>query len=87
MNLLGATTFPQLSIGTSDPTIQNGLEFGPSVSFGHAGMFQNQWEYGSAFNWVKGRHTIAFGGQWDHTPAQCHQQQQHQRIPSNSRIS
>ncbi len=67
MNLLGATTFPQLEIGTSDPTIQNGLEFGPSTSFGHEGMFQNQLEYATAFNWVKGRHTIAFGGQWDHT--------------------
>ena len=30
-------------------------------------MFQNQWEYGSNLNWVKGRHTLAFGAQWDHT--------------------
>ncbi len=42
-------------------------KFGPSVSFGNAGMFQNQWEYGSSLNWVKGRHTIAFGGNLDHT--------------------
>ena len=30
-------------------------------------MYQNQWEYESSLNMVKGRHTIAFGGQWDHT--------------------
>ena len=28
-------------------------------------MFQNQWEAESSLNMVKGRHTIAFGGQWD----------------------
>jgi len=67
MNLLGSATFPQLDISTSDPTIQNGLEFGPSTSFGNAGMFQNQLEYGTSFNWVKGRHTISIGGLWDHT--------------------
>jgi len=67
MNLLGSTTFPQLEISTSDPTISSGLEFGPSTSFGNAGMFQNQWEYGSTLNWVKGRHNLAFGAQWDHT--------------------
>ncbi len=30
-------------------------------------MYQNQWEYGSTLNWVKGKHTISFGAQWDHT--------------------
>ena len=36
-------------------------------SFGNAGMYQNQWEYGTTLNWVKGKHTIAIGAQWDHT--------------------
>lgn len=67
MNLLGSTTFPQIEIGTSDPTLANGLQFGNSVSFGNAGMYQNQWEYGSTLNWVKGKHTISIGAQWDHT--------------------
>jgi hypothetical protein len=67
MNLLGSNNFPQLAISTSDPTIQNGLEFGTSTSFGNAGMYQNQWEFESTVNWVKGRHTIAIGGQWDRT--------------------
>ncbi len=30
-------------------------------------MFQNQWEYGTTLNGVKGKHTLAFGMQWDHT--------------------
>ncbi len=67
MNLLGSKTFPQLEISTADPTIGAGLEFGPSTSFGNAGMFQNQWEYGTRLNWVKGKHTLSFGAQWDHT--------------------
>jgi hypothetical protein len=66
-SLLGSTTFPQIDISTADPTIYEGLEFGPSTSFGNAGMYQNQWEYGTTLNWVKGKHTLAFGALWDHT--------------------
>ena len=65
MNLLGATDFPQFEI--TNVLGSNLLEFGPSVSFGNAGMYQNQWELGSSLNWVKGRHTIAIGGSWAHT--------------------
>jgi hypothetical protein len=67
MSLLGSTNFPQLEIGTSDPTLSEGLEFGPSTSFGNAGMYQNQLELSTKLNWVKGRHNLSFGGQWDHT--------------------
>jgi hypothetical protein len=67
IGLLGSTAFPQIQISSADPTIAKGLEFGPSVSFGNAGMFQNQWEYGTTLNWVKGRHTLAVGFSWDHT--------------------
>ncbi len=63
----GSSAFPQIEIGEADPTIGTELQFGPSTSFGNAGMFQNQWEYGSSLNWVKGRHTLAFGVSWDHT--------------------
>jgi len=65
MSLLGATDFPQFEI--SDVLGSGGLEFGPSVSFGNAGMYQNQWQLASSLNWVKGRHTIAIGGSWAHT--------------------
>lgn len=67
ISLLGAATFPQIDISSADPTLGEGLEFGPSTSFGDAGMFQNQWEYGTSLNWVKGKHTITTGLQWDHT--------------------
>ena len=67
INLFGTSTFPQIEMTTSDPTIGGGLQFGDSVSFGNAGMYQNQWEYGSTLNWVKGKHTLAFGVNWDHT--------------------
>ncbi len=67
INLLGSNTFPQFDIFTADPTIVSGLEFGPSVSFGNVGMYQNQQEYGSTLNWVVGRHTLAFGVSWDYT--------------------
>ena len=67
MSLLGSTTFPQFELDTADPTVGNGLEFGPSTSFGNAGMYQNQWEFESSLNMVQGRHTIAFGGQLDHS--------------------
>src|SRR5579863_1663721 len=67
INLLGSTTFPQMTIAAADPTLFSELQFGPGPSFGNAGMFQNQWEYGTTAHWVKGRHTLAFGALWDHT--------------------
>ncbi len=67
ISLLGSATFPQFDIKTSDPQIATGLEFGPSTSFGDAGMFQNQWGGGSTLNWLKGKNTISFGGEWDRT--------------------
>jgi hypothetical protein len=66
MNLLGGTAFPEFEI--SAPLSGNvGQYFGPSTSFANAGMYQNQWEFESSLNMVRGRHTIRFGGQWDHT--------------------
>jgi hypothetical protein len=67
ISLAGSTTFPDFNINLTDPQISNGVEFGPSTSFGNAGMYQNQWEYGTSLNMVKGRHTISIGLLWDHT--------------------
>jgi len=67
INLLGSTTFPQIEITHADPTLSNALQFGGDASFGNAGMYQNQWEYGTTLHWVKGRHALAFGMLWDHT--------------------
>ncbi|HUI43798.1 MAG TPA: TonB-dependent receptor [Terriglobia bacterium] len=67
ISLLGSATFPQFDISNSEPAIGGGLEFGPSTSFGNAGMYQNQLEYESSLDMVKGKHTLAVGVQWDHT--------------------
>jgi hypothetical protein len=67
ISLPGSATFPQFDISTADPTIDEGLEFGPSTSFGDGGMFQNQWEYGTSISWMKGKHIISVGTTWDHT--------------------
>ena len=67
ISLPGAATFPDFSIGTSDPTISAGVEFGPSTSFGDGGMVQNQLEYGTSASWVKGKHVLTVGTTWDHT--------------------
>jgi carboxypeptidase family protein/TonB-dependent receptor-like protein len=67
ISLPGAASFPQFEITYADPTINSGLEFGPSTSFGNGGMFQNQWEYGTSMSTVRGRHVISFGVLWDHT--------------------
>lgn len=69
INLFGAAgaTFPYISITNFDPTVAKTFSFGTPVSFGNEGMYQNQWEYATTLNWVKGRHTISAGMQWDHT--------------------
>jgi hypothetical protein len=67
INLLGSTLFPEIDISSADATVYGGLEFGNDPSFGNAGMVQNQWEGGTTLSWVKGRHTLSFGAQWDHT--------------------
>ena len=67
INLLGSKSFPLIDIQSADPTTFGELQFGPNTSFGNAGLFQNQWEYGTTLHWVKGRHTLAFGALWDHT--------------------
>jgi hypothetical protein len=67
INLLGSDIFPQIEISEADPSIANKLQFGGDASFGNAGMYQNQWEFGTTLHWVKGRHTLSFGMLWDHT--------------------
>jgi hypothetical protein len=59
INVFGGTNFPQISVSSNDPTVGN------SQAFGNEGLYQNQWEYGTSANWVKGRHTLSFGAQID----------------------
>ncbi len=66
INLLGAKNFPTISMDTADDTLGSGFKFGTPTSFGNAGMFQNQWEYGTTVSLVKGGHTLSFGANWEH---------------------
>ncbi|HET9741574.1 MAG TPA: carboxypeptidase regulatory-like domain-containing protein [Terriglobales bacterium] len=72
INLFGSTSFPGINIDQiSDPATQfvsgNSLGFGPISNFANTGSFQNQWEFTSNLNWVAGRHTLSFGGNFDYT--------------------
>lgn len=44
----------------------NKLTIGPSTNFANAGVFQNQLEGSSKYNWVLGKHTLSFGGTFDY---------------------
>jgi hypothetical protein len=65
INLFGIKRFPGININTSDATIGSSLSFGPTSNFSNAGEFQNQFSVGSNLHWVKGRHSLSFGGNFD----------------------
>jgi hypothetical protein len=67
INLWGIPTFPQIAFGTTDNNINKTLTFGPSGNFANVGMYQNKWDLSSTAYWVHGRHTLSFGGSWNHT--------------------
>lgn len=67
LSLLGSATFPFFEIEDIFSGASSSLYFGESPSFANAGMYQNQMEYESSLDMVRGRHTIAVGGQLDHT--------------------
>ena len=52
--------------GTVAPLRGDALDVGPRSNFANAGVFQNQFEGASKYNWVLGRHTISFGGSFDY---------------------
>jgi Carboxypeptidase regulatory-like domain len=78
LNLLGSTLFPGINIdnadagaplGSSDTvsaTEGNTQKIGPSTNFANAGIFQNELEPSSVFHWVRGKHSMAFGGTFDY---------------------
>ncbi len=74
IDALGSSQFPSVSISTSDPTLKKSLSIGPSGNFSNTGFYQNRIQPSTNLNWVKGRHTIAVGFNWDHTEAQYRQQ-------------
>jgi hypothetical protein len=57
--------FPQINIGDAD-NFFDGLTIGPS-NFANAGIFQNNFGGGSNLGWVRGRHNVQAGFNFDYT--------------------
>ncbi|MGH9775366.1 MAG: TonB-dependent receptor domain-containing protein [Candidatus Acidiferrales bacterium] len=83
INVLGSTLFPGITIaGVLDSTNSNSgtcsdpaaascfggaLRVGPANNFANAGVFQNQFEAATNYNWVTGRHSLSFGFNADYS--------------------
>ena len=72
-NVTNDTTFPGITmadaLGTSSPGTLEALQFGETAASQGAftGIFQNRFMPSANAIWIKGRHTITFGGAWSHT--------------------
>ncbi len=56
-----------LAAGGTVPVLKgDAMTIGPSTNFANAGVFQNEFEGSSKYNWVHGRHTVSFGGTYDY---------------------
>jgi hypothetical protein len=78
LNLLGSPLFPGITISNADAGAKlpggvtvpasegHDLKIGPSTNFANAGIFQNEHEGSSVYRWVRGQHTLSFGGIFDY---------------------
>jgi hypothetical protein len=67
MSIFNFPNVPGISITKPDPVFDSGVKIGPASNFADAGIFQNEFEASTKYSWSLGRHTLAFGFQWDHT--------------------
>jgi hypothetical protein len=58
--------FPGITIENADDFTFNKLFVGASSNFSNAGVVQNQFEGATSLNWIKGKHTLSFGFNWDY---------------------
>jgi Carboxypeptidase regulatory-like domain/TonB dependent receptor len=61
INLFGSQLFPGIDIRNDDSGTRGGLKIGPTNNFANAGVFQNNFEVGTSYNWQHGRHSVSFG--------------------------
>ena len=61
----GTNLFPGINIKNADNAAPNALSIGPVNNFANAGIFQNNFELASNLKWVRGRHSIAVGFNFD----------------------
>ena len=66
INISNADTGAPTTTGPVSSFQGNEMRIGPSTNFANAGIFQNQFEAASKYNWVIGRHAFAFGVNFDY---------------------
>ncbi len=65
INLFGSSLLPGLSVRNTNG--RNSLNIGPTSNFANTGFTQNTFEGSSTVNYAVGRHSFAFGGNYDFT--------------------
>lgn len=66
INLFGSTALPGITFQSVDAN-GDGLNIGPTSNFANTGFVQNTFEGTSTVNWILGRHSFAFGANYDFT--------------------
>jgi hypothetical protein len=67
INLFGSTLLPGITIRNVNPNVGQALNVGPTSNFSNTGFAQNTFEGSSTLNWIVGRHSLSFGGNYDFT--------------------
>jgi len=63
INLFNLQKFPTIFVNDMDTNFDP-LSIGPETNFANAGVFQNQFEGDTNFNWSRGRHNLSWGFLW-----------------------